>query len=159
MEGTLIVAILAVLIALGGMVLGIVNYFHTRKVDKRTTRISEEQSQIPFEQRKWDSRQILLEARIACSNAKGQYDLVAIQSDIADMDYEQELNQLRTSVEETMRTIDQLRDGLSMPMSRLELEEAHGHALELSTAAKQVEASATNAYDFLKDLNSRRPGT
>jgi len=75
------------------------------------------------------------------------------------MDYEQELDQLRSRVEESMQHIDQMRDRLSMPMSRLELEEVHGHALELSTAAKQVEASATNMLEFLKDLNSRRPGT
>ena len=122
MEGTLIVAILAFLVALGGLVLGIINYFHIRKVDKKASEIS-------YEQRKGEAGNILLEARIACSNAKGQYDLGSIQSDIADMDYEQELNQLRSRVEESMQHIDQMRDRLSMPVSPLELEEVHGTCL------------------------------
>jgi len=151
MEGTLIVAILALLVALGGLGLGIVNYFHTRKVDEKASEIS-------YEQRKGEAGNILLEAKIACSNARGQYDLAATQSDIADMDFKQVLNQLNSRVEKTMQVIDQARDRLSIPMTRLELEEFHGRALELITAAKQVEASATDASEYLKNLSFRRPG-
>ena len=97
-----------------------------------------------------------MEARIACSNARLLYRLVARQSDTADMDYKEEYEQLGARVEEVMQSLDGARVTLSKPMSRLQLEELHGIVLEVSTAAKQVEASVTAAFE---NLIYRRPDT
>jgi len=136
MEGTLIVAILALLVALGGLGLGIANYFHARKVDKRAAKISEDQDKLSFEQRKQEVLNILQEAELSLRRAKVLRRSSA--NKLAGM--EQTVIALAV-IEEQIQIVSDIGTRVKQPMSRIELEKDHGRALELKTFAKAIEAN------------------
>ncbi len=153
-DGTLIVAILAFLVAWGGLVLGVVNHFHTRKSDKRASQISDEQDKLSFEQRKQEALNLLHQAEMAIIFCETHLDFNTSRETLKYPGLPTRKEELRDNNAKLRGFLEALRGQIMEPeTTRIQLEEYLGRTTDLKATAQEVEATQREIYQAVMDAN------
>ena len=130
-------------ISIGALVVAIVGFIYTWKVDRRTTGISDEQ-------RKQDVLNILREAGMSIMRAKAIREGIAPHVARLIPEAAKKAEDALAVIETQSQIVEELRATLNQAINRLQLEITHERALDLKALLKTMEANAEEVFEMLK---------